>query len=285
MKLGYCTNGLAHHTILGGLELLASTGFQSAALCVDHGWLGPADPNFSQTIEKARDFLTRHNMDTVIEGTAPYILDPLVKHGPSLIEADTARAATRIDFLRHCIDIAAELNSKCVSIKSGFKPAGLSYASALEVFAKHLQTVAMYANEQDVLIAIEPTPGMLIDNTGRFDRLLVLSKIENLKLTLDVGQLFCLSEVPIASFIEHWRDRLINVHLCDVRVGKPEHLVFGEGQIYFPPIFEALMNIGYQHNVHVELDRHSHEATQVVRDAFKKLDPVFVDITQSGSRV
>jgi L-ribulose-5-phosphate 3-epimerase len=56
--------------------------------------------------------------------------------------------------------------------------------------------------------------------------------------------------------------------------GVHEHLLFGAGTIDFPPIFEALREIGYGKGVHVELSRHSHMAVEAVRHAGAFLKPL-----------
>ena len=43
-----------------------------------------------------------------------------------------------------------------------------------------------------------------------------------------------------------------------MRAGVHEHLMFGEGEIDFPPVLAALAEIGYRNGVYVELSRHSH---------------------------
>lgn len=285
MKLGYHTSGLAHHAAIGGLELVAATGFRSVAISIDHGWMSPQDTDHLSTIAAVKAFLDQQRIDSVIEANAPFLLDPLVRHLPSLVDPDPARAARRIEFLRYCIDVAKELDSSCVSIQSGPKPNGLSFPNALEAFQQNLRSVLQYAAEQNVTIAIEPCPEMLIDTTGRFDRLLHLldaDQAAELMLTLDIGQLFCNSEIPIGKFIEHWRERLINLHICDAKVGQSEHYLIGEGQIYFPPIFESLVNIDYQHSVHIELDRHSHAAVQTVRHSYQMLSTLFAEAADAG---
>ena len=60
----------------------------------------------------------------------------------------------------------------------------------------------------------------------------------NLRLTLDIGHLQCQGELPIAAVIRHWAPRLANVHIEDMRRGVHEHLMFGEGEIDFPPVLQ-----------------------------------------------
>jgi sugar phosphate isomerase/epimerase len=44
--------------------------------------------------------------------------------------------------------------------------------------------------------------------------------------------------------------------------------------MHFPPIFEALHEIGYQGGVFVELPRHSHDAPNVARRSYEFLAPM-----------
>ena len=52
-----------------------------------------------------------------------------------------------------------------------------------------------------------------------------------------------------------------------MKAGVHEHLMFGEGQIYFPPVIECLKNVGYRGGVNIELSRHSHDAANTARQA------------------
>ena len=98
-------------------------------------------------------------------------------------------------------------------------------------------------------------------------------KIEtsNMRLTLDIGHLQCQSELPIPEVIRRWSSRLANVHIEDMRRGVHEHLMFGEGEIDFPPILRTLAEVGYTGGVYVELSRHSHEGPTAARKAFEFL--------------
>ena len=71
--------------------------------------------------------------------------------------------------------------------------------------------------------------------------------------------------MPIGDHIRRWKDWLWNVHIEDMRRGVHDHLMFGEGEIDFPPVIDALKRAGYEGGVHVELSRHSHNAVETAR--------------------
>jgi len=56
-----------------------------------------------------------------------------------------------------------------------------------------------------------------------------------------------------------------------MRRGVHEHLMFGEGDMDFPPLWQALAAIGYQGGIHVELSRHSHDAVAAARRSMEFL--------------
>ena len=65
-----------------------------------------------------------------------------------------------------------------------------------------------------------------------------------------------------------------NVHIEDMRAGVHEHLMFGEGEIDFPPVIEALAEIDYSGIIAVELSRHAHVGAQAARQAYNFLRPL-----------
>jgi sugar phosphate isomerase/epimerase len=274
MLLGYNTNGLAHHDPLDAVELLAEIGYRSVAITIDHGTLSPRDERWREQAAALREALTRHAMRSVIETGARFLLDPREKHEPTLMSADADARARRVDFLRHAIDAARELGSDCMSFWSGRLRDEVGAGAALDRLAGGLRQVIDYAAEADVTLGFEPEPGMFIDTMSAFDRLLQWIDAPHFCLTLDVGHLYCLHEVPIADYIARWGERIVNVHIEDMRAGVHEHLMFGEGEMSFPPIIEAFQRIGYRGGLHVELSRHSHEGPAAARRAYDFLHPL-----------
>ncbi len=282
MILGYNTNGMAHHDPLDAIRFLADTGYRAIGITIDHGWLSPRDDGSAVQLQQIKHALQQNEMTSVIETGARFLLDPRNKHEPTLLNPDPAKSARRIDFLKYCIDVAAELGSRCVSIWSGINPPGSNMHDSMETLVRNLEPVLKHADDQNVDIGFEPEPGMLIDTTGRFERLMHLIDSPRLKMTMDIGHLYCMSEVPIAEYLDRWQDHIINVHIEDMVSDKHEHLMFGDGQIHFPPVIEALHQIGYQDGIYVELSRHSHAADRIVPSAFDFLNPIIEQTKHQG---
>jgi L-ribulose-5-phosphate 3-epimerase len=265
MFLGYNTNGFAHHDLFQAVGLLAQIGYRGVAITIDHGPLWPPEKGNGRNIAQLKKMLRDSGLRSVIETGARFLLDPRVKHKPTLVSADPS---PRIDFYKYAIDCAAELGSDCVSLWSGAVRNGIPPDEAEKRLTQGLREVLGYAAEQGVVIAFEPEPDMLIDSTRRFEDLLKHIDMPQPQLTLDIGHLHCQNEGPIAEIIRRWASQLVNVHIEDMKAGVHDHLMFGEGQIDFPPVITALAKSGYANGLYVELNRHSREAPLAAKKAF-----------------
>lgn len=274
MLIGYNTNGLAHHDGVQAIEVLAEIGYRSIAITVDHQLLSPNSPRLAEQRAMVRRIISDRGLRTVIESGARFLLDPQTKHFPTLLAPEPRDRQKRIDFLVYCIELAAELKSDCVSLWSGAKPSGFDDTQALDLLAQGLDQLLEIARRHQVILAFEPEPGMFVDTMGNFSRLRQWLDRDELFLTMDIGHLFCQGEVPIADQIVRWRDVIRNVHIEDMKAGVHQHLMFGEGDIHFPPVIRSLRQVGYAGGVHVELSRHSHEGPSAARRAFEFLQPL-----------
>jgi sugar phosphate isomerase/epimerase len=279
MLLGYNTNGLAHHDLIDAINLAADIGYQGVAITIDHAALNPYSDRTPDQLDAVSEALHRRKLRSVIETGGRFLLDPRVKHEPTLVSADALGRARRVEFLCRAIDTAARLNADCVSLWSGVVHDRAGEGEAFSRLVDGLAKIIDYVDSRGVVLAFEPEPGMLVDTLSRYGDLLEeVSKhrvdASALKLTIDIGHLHCLGEVPIADHIHRWAGRLANVHIEDMRRGVHEHLMFGEGEIEFEPVFAALHEITYSGLVNVELSRHSHEAPTAARRAYNYLRPL-----------
>lgn len=273
MRLGYNTNGLAHHSLPAALRLLSSLDYQSVAITIDHYALNPYAADYHSQLRNTHALLADFNLRSVIETGARYLLDPAHKHRPTLVSTKQAGRPLRIEFLRHAVDMAAVLDSDCVSLWSGALTPNDSREDGMRRLVEGLKIVLDYAERRDVQIGFEPEPGMLIDTMDSFDELTRQIDSPRLGLTLDIGHLHCLQE-PLAETILRWSNRLVNVHIEDMCAGVHEHLMFGEGEIDFAPVIAALKQIEYDGGIHVELSRHSHLGPQAASLAKNFLQPL-----------
>ena len=276
MRLGYNTNGLAHHRLADAVSVLAEEGYQSVAITLDAGALDPYDDpsNLARQTAAIRRLLDRHGLGRVVETGARYLLNPRLKHDPTLMDPDPARRALRVDFLRRAIDLAVELDAEAVSFWSGILRDDAPEEAAMDRLADALRPVLVHAETQGVRLAFEPEPGMFIDTFDRFDRLDRLIRHPLFDLTVDLGHVHCIEPGAVADHVLRWGPRIANVHIEDMIQGVHDHLMFGEGTMDFPPIIEALRAVDYKGGVHVELSRHSHMGVDAARRARDFLTPL-----------
>ena len=274
MRLGYNTNGLAHHDPFAALALLAEMGYQSVALTLDHGPLNPFADDWDRQRKRLKSALNGFGMTSVVETGARFLLDTAVKHEPTLVSAKAEDRQRRVQFLHKAIDAAAFLGSGCVSLWSGVVRDDAADNEVWDRLVPALQLVLHDAHDHGVTIGFEPEPGMFIDTMARFAEMQQRLNAPHLKLTLDIGHLHCLGELPIADYIRKWKGEIVNIHIEDMRAGVHEHLMFGDGEMDFPPIFAALRQANYRGGIHVELSRHSHEGPAAAQRAFDFLSPL-----------
>jgi L-ribulose-5-phosphate 3-epimerase len=287
--LGYNTNGFTGVDAVQAIEMLNSIGYRGIAITLDHGLLNPFAVDLADHLERVRSLLERYEMRSVIETGARFLLDPQVKHEPTLITADPAGRARRVDFLCRAIGVAAALKADCVSLWSGTARDGVGDREAMNRLVTGIIELLAYAADRNVFLGFEPEPGMFIDTLARYSDLLAeldAARVETdlLRLTIDIGHLHCQGELPIAEQIRRWADRLVNVHIEDMRTGVHEHLMFGEGEIDFLPVIAALREINYTGPVNVELTRHAHIGLQTARQAYEFLHPLVQNMSADKRR-
>lgn len=274
MKLGYNTNGMAFHRWPEAIELLAGMGYASVAITVDHHCLDPYASVLDDEIDRMRELLERFELISVIETGARFLLDPEMKHEPTLMSPDADRRKVRIDFLKRCVDIAAALKSDAVSFWSGILREEISPKAGMKRLAEGCREVIDYAGEHNVRLAFEPEPGMFIESFSQYAELLEHVDAPHFGLTIDIGHVQCVEDGPIAGYVQEWSDKLFNIHIEDMQRGVHEHLRFGDGEIDFPPVLKALNEIGYSGGLNVELSRHSHMAPEVMRESYDFLQGI-----------
>jgi sugar phosphate isomerase/epimerase len=267
MRLGYNTNGLAFHRWSDALELLADLGYESVAITLDHDCLDPYGEGLAHEVARMAALLGRLKLASVVETGARFLLNPRVKHEPTLMSATPDERALRIDFLKRAIDIACDLGSDAVSFWSGILREEIPRETALARLADGCAEVVDHATSQKMNLGFEPEPGMFIESFAQFEELLQQVDAAVFGLTIDIGHVHCVEDGPIAGYLRQWSPRVVNVHIEDMRKGVHEHLRFGEGEIDFPPVMQALAEIGYTGGVHVELSRHSHIAPEVAHES------------------
>jgi L-ribulose-5-phosphate 3-epimerase len=283
-RLGYNTNGLAHHRLLDALRLLADLGYEGVAITPDVGQLDPLRPE-PRLVEQIRNLADELGLELAIETGARFVLDPRRKHYPTLLEEEREGRQKRIDLLCRCVELASELSAGVVSLWSGAAPGGLVAATdgqakrtpqeevIWERLCSGLKPVIERGVQRAVQIAFEPEPGMFVERCDGYLRLLerLGSDGDSLGLCLDVGHTVVTGEIAVDEQIRQLAPRLVHVHLDDCRRGVHEHLLFGSGDLDLPAALRALLEAGYDGMAAVELSRDSHRGAWAAEESLRRI--------------
>lgn len=277
MRLGYNTNGLAHHRLSDALDLLADLGYRSVAITLDPASLDPYQdpPALQRQLAETREHLERLDLACVVETGSRFLLNPRKKHDPTLLDPDPDRRAPRADFLRRAIDIASSLGAGVVSTWSGAQTTHEPRELLLDRLATELAPLLDHAATNKLHIGFEPEPGMLVERLSDFDALDIRLRHPAFQLTLDIGHVHCNDRLPIADRIRQYAPRIVNIHIEDMIRGTHDHLLFGAGEIDFAPVLQACADARYAGGLHVELSRHSHMGAEAARLAASWLQPLW----------
>lgn len=270
IRFGYGTNGLTDLRLDDALGLLADLGYEGVGLTLDHMHLDPLAPGLADRTRHVARSLDRRGLTATVETGARYVLDPRRKHGPSLLDPDPDRRAQRVRLMIRAVQVAADLNAHAVHCFSGITPAHTSDDTAWQRLADALGPVLDAAATAGVPLAVEPEPGHLLSSLADFHRLRTELGAPDpglLGLTLDIGHCQCLEPLPPADCVRAAAPWLHHVQIEDMRRGVHEHLPFGDGEIDFPPVLEALAATGYRGLTVVELPRHSHAGPQLATES------------------
>lgn len=273
MRLGYNTNGFAFHRLADAIDILADIGYSSIALTLDCHHLDPFAADVADRAAELRTQLERRSLACTIETGARFLLDPRCKHQPTLISPTEAQRRTRISFLARAAEIAHCCGADTLSLWSGAATDNAPDQLLMDRLVAGVQKLLEQTEARGIRLAFEPEPGMFIDTMDQFDRLYRRVDHDRFGLTLDVGHVHCLADRTIREHVDRWQQVLWNVHIEDMRRGEHRHLLFGEGDIDFAEVFEALASVGYDGPLHVELSEHSRNAVDAAQRAYEFLRP------------
>ena len=274
-RLGYNTNGLAHHRPLDALRLVAELGYEGLALTPDIGQLDPLRLDADE-VRDLRGWSEELGVAIAIEAGARFLLDARRKHRPNLMDTDRGERDRRVDLYRRLLDLGAAPDAEVLSLWSGAPEDGATCADdpgRLEHLAEGLAPVLTHAHAVGVQVAFEPEPGMYVERPGEYVALLerMGEAGDTLGLTLDVGHCLVTGDLPVDAQVRALAPRLVHVHLDDIAGGVHEHRMFGEGELDLAGTLAALAEVGFEGMAAVELSRDSHRGAVAAAEAMAHL--------------
>jgi len=262
LRIAYNTNGLAHHRLSDAIDLLADLGYDGLALTPDVPHLDPRHAS-AHDVRRVAAHLAQRGLDVVIQTGGRFVLDPRRKHQPTLLDPDEVARARRIAFLERCLDIGVDLGARVMAFWSGSATVPASPDVLDARLIDGCRRVADLAAARGMIAAFEPEPGMHVETVSDWESLRERAAHPALRLALDVGHVHCNAEGDPAEIVRRHAHELADVQLEDMHVGEHVHLPFGEGTLDVPAVLAALIDVGFDGLVGVELSRDSHRAAEI----------------------
>ncbi|MBB4658401.1 sugar phosphate isomerase/epimerase family protein [Parvularcula dongshanensis] len=272
LRYAYNTNGAASHRLDDALTLIAEAGYDGVALTLDHHHLDPFAKGWRGEAERVARRLEDLKLGSVIETGARYLLDPRMKHEPTLVTPDAEGRARRVAFLSRAAEIGGILGSEAVSFWAGVPRPGVDRDEARGWLSDGLERVLDAGEAAGMDMAFEPEPGMLIETAGEYGAL--AERHPRLKLALDTGHCLVTQDIEPNEAVRRYADRLGTVAIEDMKRGDHTHLPFGEGDMDVPAVLAALKEVGFSRLVSVELSRESPRAHAAIPESIAYLKAV-----------
>ena len=276
-RLAFSTNAFKKNTLDEAIDFIAGIGYGGVELMADLHHAYPPVMDAARRSQVKQHLAADHLPVSNVNAFTLFACGDT--YHPTWIESDPAKRQLRIDHTLRCIDLAAEFGARTISLQPGgplIGRADLTPDTAAELFAQGISQVLPRAREKDLILAIEPEPGLLIESSAEYlDFKTRFFKNEpHVLMNCDLGHLFCVGDDP-ADVIRTHADHIAHVHLEDIGKNRVhQHLTPGKGVIDFGEIFCALDDIRYQGWATVELYPYETTAAGVAKMAFEHLRPM-----------
>lgn len=249
----YNTNGLQNLSMPLAIKAVAENGYDGIELSLSKNRLCPGVTS-KKELQDIKHVLSDHGIPPVCLATGADTLLSDVRFEPSLISENPAGRQRRIDLIRGAMDFAALLAVPVLNLASGILPQGTSREEARDRLCAGL--LACLAHSDNVTLALEPEPGMLIETTIHGLDILNTLNHPRLMLNLDIGHAYC-AETNLIEAIQRALPHTRHTHIEDIRNRIHHHEIPGTGDIDFKEVFQAFRDSQYAHCVSVELYNHN----------------------------
>jgi sugar phosphate isomerase/epimerase len=283
MKLAFSSNAYMHFSIEETIRRIADLGYAGLELLADvpHAWPAGLLPErkraIAECLEKHGLAISNVNgfmMNAVADPRQPY-------WHPSWIEPDPNYRAIRREHTKRALALAGELGAACIQTEPGGPLApGQSWREAARIFYDEIMPCMETAQQHNVLLLIEPEPGLMIE---RFEQFLEFAGMVNspwLGLNFDIGHAYCVGEDP-QDWIARMRPYTKHYHLEDIAATRlHRHLIPGRGAIDFESTLREISASGYDGWLTVELYPYIDSPDDAGREAKSFLESIMAKVRE-----
>src|SRR3954467_13772913 len=167
-RLAFSTNAFKKNTLDEAIDSIGGIGYAGVELMADlhHAYPPAMDATrLGQTKQHLADRklpVSNVNAFTLFACGDTY--------HPTWIESDAIKRQQRIDHTLRCIDLASAFDARTISLQPGGPLIGttMSRDEAGELFAEGIAQVLPRAKERNLILAIEPEPGLFIESASEY---------------------------------------------------------------------------------------------------------------------
>lgn len=273
LQLAYSSNAYMRFPIAEAIERVAGLGYRGIELMADVPHLWPAEMT-DEAIADARSRLSSAGL--TISNINAFMMNAVQDFWhPSWIEPDESYRRRRV---RHTLDalvMARKLGAPSITTEPGGPlPEGMSRAQAMDIFVGGLEEAVRCAEDQGVMLLVEPEPELLIENVDQALELMQRISSPMFGLNFDVGHFYCVSE-PLPEAVRRLQPWTRHYHIEDIAANRVhEHLIPGRGAIDFQPVIDAIAGTDYEGFLTVELYPYLDDPDAAGREARQILAPM-----------
>ncbi len=282
MKFAFSTNAFRRFSLLETIKVLGDMGYQGVEIMADVPHAYPTGLTDADILE-VRKALDLYGLEISNINAFMHHADGDTYH-PTWIEADAAMRAKRVNYTLRCIDMAEKLGARTISTEPGGPLEGLTPGEGFRFFREGLAAIEGRAREKGIRVLIEPEPGLLIENSRQFLRIIRELDPAVFGLNFDIGHFFCVGEDP-ATLVKELADHTCHFHLEDIAADrKHHHLLLGHGAIDIAGVLRAIDGTGYEGFVTVELYTYEDRPVEAARMSLNYLQELYHPLADSFSR-
>lgn len=272
MKFGFSSNAYTNFSLINSIIEIAKIGYTGIEIMCDrpHAFPLPLDSN---KITEIKNELTNNNIQ--ISNLNAFTLFGIGDtYHPSWIEKNMDYRKLRIQHTINCLKLANQLGAKNISIEPGGPIENPEDREKyMNLFIDGIKEVLPIAEEEQVIILVEPEPGLLLENSNEFLQFIKNFDSEFIGLNFDIGHFICVNEDPsklifkLANYIQHF-------HLADIKNRIHNHLIPGLGSINFKHVINSIREIKFDGFITVELYPYKDNPSEAALQSFKYINDI-----------
>lgn len=273
MKIGFSSWGMPNVPADTIVSSLAEMGYDGVELTVIPGYtleLDHLDAGYRKYIP---ELLKMHNLE----------LPALAGHRPLVAKAPD-EAAENMRRLKGTVDLAVEWaqngHPPCLDTTVGGSPDDWDELGSL--LLDRLGELVEYAAAKDVVIAIEPHVGSMLDTPPKVLRLLENFDTPFLKVNFDISH-FNVMGIDIETSVSSMAPKTAHTHVKDERGTVPDYefLIPGEGEFDYVTYLKAMERHGYEGYITAEVSvmvqkRKEYDPIQAAAQTYETLNNAFL---------